>query len=251
MLNDPLFYAAAIPAVLIVGISKGGFGGGLGLIAVPLISLVIAPQIAAAIMLPILCLMDLVGLYRFRHSLIWHTLKHLLPASVIGIALGAMSFRYLNDDQIRLMIGTIALLFVIYHLIRRQTEARPPSAVRGGIWGLIAGFTSFGVHAGGPPLNIYLLPLKLDKTTYTATTIVFFAAINYIKLIPYSMLGQFTLETLTAALILAPLAPIGVLAGGWLHHKISDLWFYRICYGFLALAGVKLVYDGATNILQL
>ena len=249
MLNDPLFYAAAIPAVLIVGISKGGFGGGLGLVAVPMIALVASPQYAAALMLPILCLMDIVGLIRFRTHFVWDTLKVLLPAAAIGIVLGALSFRYMNDAQIKLMIGCIAILFVTHHLLRKKGEPRQPSIIRGSFWGTLAGFTSFGVHAGGPPLNIYLLPLKLDKTTYTATTVVFFATINFIKLIPYTWLGQFNQQTLLTALLLSPLAPIGVLIGAWLHHKINDRWFYIFCYGFVALAGIKLVYDALNTLL--
>ncbi|MCP4598078.1 sulfite exporter TauE/SafE family protein [Neptuniibacter sp.] len=243
MLTDPIFYLAAIPAVLIVGISKGGFGGGLGFIAVPMIALSAPPIVAAAIMLPILCLMDLVGLLRFKGHVDKQNLLLLIPAAGIGIILGAFSFKYLNDAQIKLMIGTIALTFVAYSVLKRQAEARQPSTIRGYFWGTIAGFTSFGVHAGGPPLNIYLLPLKLHKSTYAATTIVFFAAINYMKLIPYTWLGQFTQETLLAALVLAPLAPVGVYIGTILHHKISDLWFYRACYFFLVLTGSKLVYD--------
>lgn len=249
MLSDPLFYLMAIPATLIVGISKGGFGGGLGLIAVPMISLAVAPPVAAAIMLPILCLMDLVGLIKFRGHIDKANLQVLIPASIVGIVLGTLSFRYLNDAQIKLMIGTIALSFVTYQLLKPQLQAQPANPLKGYFWGTLAGFTSFGVHAGGPPLNIYLLPQQLPKSTYAATTIVFFAAINYTKLIPYSLLGQFNKEVLLTALILTPLAPIGVILGTRLHHKINDQWFYQCCYFFLALAGAKLVYDGVIELI--
>lgn len=244
MLTDPLFYLMAIPATLIVGISKGGFGGGLGLIAVPMISLAVSPTIAAAIMLPILCLMDLVGMIKFRGHIDKANLRVLIPAAIIGIILGALSFRYLNDAQIKLMIGAIALSFIAYQLFKPQLQAQPAQPVKGYFWGTLAGFTSFGVHAGGPPLNIYLLPQRLPKSTYAATTIVFFAAVNYTKLIPYSLLGQFNEQVLIAALILIPFAPIGVILGTHLHNKINEDWFYRSCYLFLAIAGVKLVYDG-------
>ena len=250
MLTDPLFYLLAIPATLIVGISKGGFGGGLGLIAVPMISLSVSPTVAAAIMLPILCLMDIVGLIKFRGHIDKANLQVLIPAAMIGIILGALSFRYLNDAQIKLMIGTIALSFVAYQAFKPQLKAQPAQPLKGYFWGTLAGFTSFGVHAGGPPLNIYLLPQRLPKSTYAATTIVFFAAINFSKLIPYSLLDQFNEQVLLSALILTPFAPIGVILGAHLHEKINDRWFYRSCYFFLALAGVKLVYDGFIELMS-
>ncbi|MBY4678535.1 sulfite exporter TauE/SafE family protein [Marinobacterium sp. CAU 1594] len=245
MLDNPLFYLTAIPAVLITGLSKGGFGGGLGLIAVPLISMAIAPVQAAAIMLPILCLMDLVALRRFRGKADWANLKILLPAALFGIGLGTLGFRYLSDSQIKLMIGLMALGFVANYLLRRGPLAPQTVSVwRGGVWGTLAGFTSFGVHAGGAPLNIYLLPQRLDKSLFVATTIVFFASVNFIKLVPYFLLGQFNSETLWSAAVLAPLAPVGVYAGSLLHHRIPENWFYRCCYGLLTLTGLKLVYDG-------
>jgi len=244
MIQDPFFYLVAIPAVLIVGISKGGLGGGLGLIAVPLMALAVPPTTAATIMLPILCLMDLVGLWKFRGLGDRSTLLVLLPAALVGIILGALTFRYLSDDHIRLIVGTIAIAFTLnYYLRKRSREPREPSVVRGSFWGALSGFTSFSVHAGGAPLNIYLLPLRLEKSTYIATTIVFFAAVNYIKLVPYALLGQFNGGLLLTSAALAILAPIGVLGGAWLQHRINEQLFYHLCYGFLLLAGLKLYYD--------
>lgn len=244
MITDPWFYAVAIPAVLITAISKGGFGGGLGLLGVPMMALVIAPQQAAAILLPILCLMDLVGLWSFRGKSHKHSLQTLLPAACIGILLGALTFSYFSADHIRILVGVIAVSFALNFWFKAaNTEPRPPSRVRGSFWGALAGFTSFGVHAGGAPLNAYLLPLKLPKHEYAGTSIIFFATINYIKLVPYTLLGQFTADTLKTAAALAILAPIGVLIGVALHHRISDRWFYKTCYGLLFLMGIKLLYD--------
>ena len=244
MITDPWFYAAAIPAILIVGISKGGFGGGLGLLAVPLMSLVISPAQAAAIMLPILCLMDLVGLWSFRGQGDRRLLKVLIPAALVGILIGALSFRYLSDQHLKFIVGAIAVLFTLNYWLRpKPQQAQQPSVGRGGFWGLVTGFTSFSVHAGGPPLNIYLLPLRLDKSVYIGTTIIMFAAINYLKLVPYALLGQFNSANLSTAAVLAVLAPVGVRLGYWMHHRISEAWFYRICFVLLFLTGSKLLYD--------
>ncbi|KEA65471.1 membrane protein [Marinobacterium lacunae] len=248
MITDPLFYAAAIPAILIVGISKGGFGGGLGMLAVPLMSLVISPAQAAAIMLPILCLMDLVGLWSFRGKGFSPLLKTLIPAALIGIIIGALTFRYLSDQHLKFIVGAIAVLFTLNYWLRPGSkEPKQPSIPRGGFWGLITGFTSFSVHAGGPPLNIYLLPLRLEKGLYIGTTIIMFAAINYMKLIPYSMLGQFDTANLSTSAVLALLAPVGVRLGYWMHHRISEAWFYRICFVLLFATGSKLLFDAFTG----
>ncbi len=255
MITDPLFYLAAIPAVLIVGISKGGLGGGLGILAVPIMALVIHPLQAAAIMLPILCVMDLVGLWGFRGRYDRANLKIILPAAILGIIIGALSFRYLSEHHIKLLIGVIALTFTINYWYKkwRKTPAKVRSAdpLHGGFWGTLAGFTSFSVHAGGPPINIYLLPQKLDKTLFAGTTVIFFAVVNYFKLIPYAWLGLLQIDNLSTSLVLVALAPVGVYLGMYLHHRINEFWFYVVCYGLLFVTGVKLTYEGVIGLSQL
>ena len=115
---------------------------------------------------------------------------------------------------------------------------------KGIFWSTVSGYTSCLIHAGGPPLNYYLLPQKLDKTIYVATFTLAFAIINAVKLIPYYYLGQLQLEYMMISLILLPLAPIGIIAGYYLHKKISEKIFYNLIYFFLAIGGIKLIYDG-------
>ena len=245
MIDNILFYPIAIVAILIVGISKSGFGGGLGVLAVPLMSLIIAPPQAAAILLPLLCIMDLFTIWHYRSKWDRRNLIILVPAAIIGIFVGAQFFKYLSDAHIRLLVGMLAILFVINyfrkHLDVKQTTAHIP---KGLLWGAVAGFTSFGVHAGGPPINIYLLPQKLDKSIFVGTTVVFFTIVNYVKLIPYAYLGQLHVGNLTTSLVLAPLAPIGVWLGVKLHHRVNEKYFYNLCYIFLFVTGIKLLYDG-------
>ncbi|WP_417594599.1 sulfite exporter TauE/SafE family protein [Oceanospirillum sp.] len=247
MIDDPLFYLVAIPAVLIVGISKGGMGGGLGMVAVPIMSLAIPPFQAAAIMLPILCVMDLIGLWGFRGKYDKTNLRILLPAAVLGILLGALSFSYLTEQHIKLMIGLIATLFTLNYawqkLHRKPEKVTQADAVKGSFWGALAGFTSFSVHAGGPPMNIYMLPQKLDKTLFVGTTVIFFAVVNFTKLIPYAWLGLFDSANLMTSLALLIFAPIGVYFGMYLHKRVSDFWFYMACYGLLFVTGVKLISE--------
>ncbi len=219
---DPWFYLAAVPAVLLAGISKGGFGGGLGVMAVPLMALFVSPVQAAAIMLPILCVMDIFGLRAYRNTWDRRNIAIMVPGALVGILVGTLTFRYLDDGMIRLLIGTIAIGFTLHHF----------------------GFTSFVAHAGGPPVQFFLLPQRLDKTLYVGTTVVFFFAINYVKLVPYGWLGQFSPDNLLTALVLAPLAPLGIWLGVRLHGPVGRELFYRLCYGMLLVTGVKLLWDG-------
>jgi len=252
LLTDPWFWAAAVPAILIVGISKGGFGGGLGAVGVPILTLVVDPRTAAAVLLPVLCVIDLVGLKAYWGK--WHRLnmRILIASAMIGILVGAFTFRYLDADAIRVLIGTISIIFAVRTWMGTRRSPRPPteaSIMRGGFWGAVAGFTSFVSHSGSPPVAVYMLPQKLEKTLYQATTVVFFASINYVKLLPYWLLGQFPATNLTVSAALLPLAVGGALLGVWLHNRASDRFFYVAMYVFLFGIGVKLLYDGLSGLL--
>jgi uncharacterized membrane protein YfcA len=245
------FYPVAVLAILLTGISKGGFAAGAGGLGVPLMSLFVAPPVAAGIMLPILCAMDLFGVHAYRGR--WST-KHLaalVPGALIGIVLGGLAFGALPVDAVRLLLGLIAIVFSLNQAFgftqwitsKLAAERSAPGRVAGTFWGALSGFTSTLAHAGGPPFAIWMLPQKLDKTTLVATSAVFFLVVNYVKLVPYGMLGQLNTSNLTASLLFAPLAPIGIWLGVWLHKRISERSFYAISYSLLFATGVKLVWD--------
>lgn len=251
MITDPWFYAAAIPAVLLFGISKGGFGAGLGTLAVPLMALVISPIQAAAILLPLLCLMDIVSLWQYRRKWIWPELTVLLPGSLLGIGVGTILFEYMSASVIRLIVGTVAVSFTVHYWL--SVRGRSASSLTdfprpvGTFFGAITGFTSFVAHAGGPPINMYLLRRPLNRTDFVATTVLFFAVVNYVKLIPYTWLGQLATGNLMTSLALSPLAPIGVLIGVYLHKRVSDRFFFAFVYLLLFAVGLRLIYDGLAS----
>ncbi|WP_033069580.1 sulfite exporter TauE/SafE family protein [Thalassospira australica] len=248
-ISDPFFYAVAIPAVLIAGVSKSGFGGGLGVVAVPLMALAVSPQAAAAIMLPILCLMDIANVWAYRKRWDRRNMKILVPAALLGILVGTVSFSYLNEAAVKLIIALIAIIFTLDHWLRGRKAAGDPGPGKigkGTVLGALAGFTSFVAHAGGPPVSVYLLPQKLDKSIFVGTTVMFFIVVNYVKLIPYAMLGQFDASNLGTSLLFVPLALFGTWLGLWAHDKVSEAWFYRVCYVLLFITGVKLLFDAVT-----
>jgi uncharacterized protein len=248
LLTDPWFYVAATVACLIAGISKGGFGGGLGVIGVPLMALTISPVQAAGIMLPVLCAMDLFGLWAYRRTWDRANMRVLLPAALLGIGIGTLSASLLSDDAVRAIVGVVAVVFTVHYVVRGRLQLQPTQArpVVGWFWGTIAGFTSFLAHAGGPPLSVYLLPQRLEKTLFAGTTVVFFAVVNFAKLVPYAFLGQLNVSNLATAAVLMPLAPLGMWLGIRLHQSVSDKWFYRVVYVCVFLTGLKLLWDGLT-----
>lgn len=251
LINDPVFYMAAIPAVMIYGIAKGGFAGGFGIIAVPVMALVVSPVQAAAILLPILCVMDLFTLWIYRGQWLWPELRIIVPPSLIGIGIGTFLFGYMSPDVIRLLLGTVAIAFTLHYWWQRYRRPAAGQLLFGPRVGFAAaaaaGFTSFIAHAGGPPLSMYLLRRGMTRTTFVATAAVFFTVVNYVKLIPYAWLGQFDTANLTTSLVLAPLAPIGILAGKMLHDRVSDRFFFNFAYTTLVFVGGKLMWDGLSG----
>ena len=245
MIEDPWFYAAAVPAVLLMGLSKSGFAGGFGALATPLMALSIPVPQAAAIMLPLLLVMDGFGLQQLWRQADRALLRLLLPAGLIGILVGTLSFGVLSTQAVTGIVGALTLLFVAQRLLfPPRADAAPPPRWLGFGLGIASGFTSFVAHAGSPPVSAYVLPLKLPPVTFTATMVVFFAAVNLAKWIPYGLLGLLDLRNLTTALVLMPLAPLGVWTGVWLTRRIRADWFYRLAYTGMTLTGLKLLYDG-------
>jgi uncharacterized membrane protein YfcA len=249
IIADPLFWALAIPAFLITGITKGGFASGAGNVAVPLMALVVPAPQAAGIALPVLCAIDVSGLRAWWGKWSRQELRAILPGGLLGIALGTAAFGLLGDREVKLMVGLIALAFLARSLWQMRPGRATPapaasSRIRGGFWGMLSGLTSTIAHAGGPPLAVYLYPLRLDRRVLAATTATFFGVVNWIKLIPYAALGQLNATNLLTSLLLLPLAPIGVHVGIWLSTRMSDRVFYAVVYTMLALTGGKLVWDG-------
>ena len=249
MIIDPLFYAMAVPSVILIGLSKGGLTG-LGVLAVPLMAIVASPMQAAAVLMPILLILDFVAVWTYRKSFDKITLIITIPSSIIGIIIGAVLVSQVNPDWIRVIIGFIAISFTISHWrTAKDRGSRGHSIFRGTVWGSITGFTSFVTLTGAPPYQMYLLPLKLDQKTYAGTFMIFFWMNNILKIIPFMMLGEMTRSTITTSMILFPISLIFTFLGIWIVRKLPTKIFYEIIYILLFLVSIKLIYDGFTNII--
>ena len=244
-ITDPAFYAVAVPAVLLVGVSKSGFGSGFGALGVPLMALTLPVPQAAAIMLPLLAIMDVLGLRALWRECDRGLLKLLLPAGLIGTVVGWASFGVLSTPTVAAVVGVITLLFLAIRSIwPPRAEAPKPHAGLGFGLAVVSGFTSFVAHAGSPPLGFFMLPLRLPPLRFTATMAVFFAAINLSKWLPYAALGLIDLTNMSTSALLAPMAWAGVWLGLRIGRVIQPALFYRLVNLGMLLTGLKLVWDG-------
>jgi uncharacterized membrane protein YfcA len=245
LLTDPVFYAVAVPAVLLVGISKSGFGAGFGALGVPLMALAVPVPQAVAIMLPLLLIMDAFGLRALWHERDPTLLRLLVPAGLLGTVIGALLFGLLSAKTVAALVGAITLVFLALRTaFPPRADAPPPARPVGFFFATVSGFTSFVAHAGGPPIAFFMLPLKLSPLRFTATMAVFFAAVNAAKWLPYGLLGLIDATNMATAAVLAPVAPLGVWVGVRLVRHIPPVLFYRLFSVGMLLTGCKLLWDG-------
>lgn len=244
-ITDPWFYAVAVPAVLLTGLSKSGFATGFGSLATPMMALTLPAPQAAAIMLPLLLAMDAAGLQQLWRERDRELVRRLLPWGVLGVGLGTLLFGVLSAKAVAGLLGALTLGFLAQRLFFvPRTDAAPAPAWVGRLSATASGLTSFVAHAGGPPIIAYLLPMKMAPRVLSATMAVYFAVINAVKVVPYGVLGLMELRNLATSLLLLPLAPLGVWAGVWLVRRVSAKWFYRLAYVGMFLTGAKLLWDG-------
>lgn len=244
VIDDPWFYVVAVPAVLLLGVSKSGFGAGFGALAVPLMALAVTVPEAAALLMPVLLTMDLLGIAAYRKTVDRALLRFLLPYGLLGIVFGAMLFRWLEPQVVAGVVGAVTLLF----LARRwfgstRSGHRPPPRWLGAVLTTLSGFTSFIAHAGGPPIQAYVMGLRLSPLVFTSTMAFFFFFINLAKWVPYGWLGLLDLRHLATSLVLLPLAPLGVWMGVRIAHRIEPQRFYRLIDLGMLLTGCKLLWD--------
>jgi uncharacterized membrane protein YfcA len=255
MITDPFFYLVAVPAVFLLGLTKGGFAG-IGVVAVPMMTLAVSPVMAASIILPILLVQDVVSVWSFRKSWDKAILVLMLPAAAGGIFLGWALAALVDESAVRLAVGTISVVFALQRLWAERAlkaadeiEAGPARPWFGVLCGATAGFTSQIAHAGGPPFQIYVLPRGLPRDVFIGTSAIFFAAVNWMKVPAYLALGQLTPKVLATAGVLLPLAIVSTWVGVRLVRRVPAEGFYKLIYVLLVLVGGKLMFDGARGLL--
>lgn len=245
------FYAMAVPAVVLVGLAKGGFAGA-GSLALPVMALAISPVRAAAILLPILIVQDAISVIAYRRTWDWWNLSVLLPGAAIGIFVGYLLASHVSNSVVELTVGMISIVFAVRQLsiipLGMETSGVRPSILAGCVFGAFSGFTSMIAHAGAPPFQIFVVPQKLPRDVFIGTSVVFFATVNLTKTIPYFALGQLSQTNLEVSITLIPVAIISTLVGVFAARRIPLQVFFRIIYCLMLLVGMKLSYDGVMGL---
>lgn len=249
MITDPVFYLVALPAVIFLGLSKGGFAGA-GMAATPLLALYVPPLRAAAILLPLLMCQDVISVWTYRRDWDRWNVKVLIVGAVLGLGAAWALAAVVSDAAVRLIVGLIGVSFVLNAWFGRAPGKRAPTAASGIFWGALSGFTSTIIQAGAPPFQVFVLPQRLPKMTLVGTTTIFFALVNAMKVVPYLALGQFSTETLATSAILLPIAVASNFVGIWLVRVTAVETFYRISYWLVLVISAVLGWQGAAALLR-
>lgn len=236
--NDPLFWCLAVCGVLLTGISKSGFAGGAGVVAVPLLALIMPIPQATTLMLPLLLVMDVRTIGYYRKHVSFLQLKIILPAGVMGVVCGGLLMGYVPERGLKIALGVLSILFSIWQALMPYLVRIRGAAV---FWSVLSGITSTLIHAGGPPINIYLIGKQLDMQTWLATAGMYFGVLNMAKIIPYAILNQWNGEVLTGSLLLLPVALLGVKSGHWIQGRIPEHVFAKVSRILLFFSGVLLL----------
>lgn len=247
-MNGWEFWVVAVIASVLTGISKGGVPI-VGSLTVPILSLVISPVAAAGLLLPVYVVSDWFGLYAYRRAFDKRVLLIASLSMTLGVGLGWATAHMIPENWVTVMVGIISVTFALNQLLRRAVLVAPRRAEWGTglFWCTIAGFTSFVSHNGGPPYQVWTLPLGLKKAVFAGTSTIAFTYINAIKLVPYYFLGQINLDSLEIALKLAPVAAVAVFAGVWVVKRLPERLFFQIVTWALLLIGLELIWKGLST----
>lgn len=248
-MDGAMFWTLAVLAAVLVGMGKGGMPV-VGMLSVPVLALVMSPVTAAGLLLPVYVVSDMFGLYAYRHAFDRRVLAILLPGATLGVVAGYLTASVVSESWVTVLIGLIGVVFALNLLIRHKTHGEPRRAevAPGLFWGGVTGFTSFVSHSGGPPYQVYTMPLGMQKAVFAGTSTIAFAYINAIKLIPYYMLGQINLHSLEKVLVLMPVAAVSVFTGVRLVKWLPEKLFFQLVTWALLLVSIKLIWDGAKGL---
>lgn len=246
-----MYYSLVIAAVVVMGIAKSGFGGGIGILAVPLIANAMPADRALGVMLPILIVADSFAVYQHRRQWSWAHMRLALFGAVLGIGLGTLLFFLLQSaskdglaNMLSIFVGSICLVMVgvqVYRMCGGHVPTLPGNRATGVGVGAAAGFTSMLAHAAGPIMSIYWLDQKLGKRALTGSLVLFFILVNTAKLPSYVALDMITVASLKESAVFALFVPIGSLLGIVMHHRIPEKPFTAVMYAGAAIAGGWLI----------
>ncbi len=237
------FWVAGILGAVLTGLGKGGMPV-VGALTVPLMSLAMPAPVAAGLMLPVYIVSDWFGLYAYRREFDKRVVAIGMVGMTFGVVLGYFTFSFVPEEWINGLIGVVGAVFALNMLLRRAVVPTPrPAPVAPGLfWTAIAGFTSFISHTGGPPYQVWTLPLGLKKAVFAGTSTIAFAYVNLLKLPFYWHLGQVNIGSLETAAMLAPVAICAVFAGVRIVKILPEKLFFTLVTWTLLAISLKLIW---------
>lgn len=234
-------------AALIIGISKGGISSAATL-AVPMLALFMNPVQAAALMLPILIVTDVVAVWLYRRDYSARNVAILLPAILFGIVVATVILPHTSQPLLLAFTGLVGLWAVWRSWFGGTPEAKPANLVPGLFWGTIAGITTFITHSGAPPTQAFLLPQKLPRLVFAGTMAICFAVANIAKIPSYTALGFFDGIDWQLLAMLAAVGIFGTFLGRWMVKKLTDASFARLIETLLLLLSIMLLVKAASSL---
>lgn len=249
-----VYYVCVGASVLITGISKSGFGGGIGIVAIPIMSLVMGPKQMLGVQLPLLVACDALSNLHHLRNWEWRLLRPLLWGALIGVLLGSGVFWAIKDSNparvqqaLSLLIGAICLAFVLlqaWGLTGRRIPTLPSHPASSLAVGTTAGFVSTLSHGAGPVVTLYLLQEKLQRQILVGTQVFYFLLVNSAKVPTYVALDLINASTLRDSVWFIPLIPVGTLAGAWMNKRVPEKPFAAILYVAAAVTAAHMIWNG-------
>ena len=231
-------------SALFFGVSKTGLPG-LGILAIPLMANVIPARASTGVVLPMLIFADIFAVAYYHKKAVWPHLVRIIPWAMAGIVVGYLIMGWINDQQLKPVIGLVILVMLALNYWRNSRGEDRPVPNRwwfAACMGLLAGITTMMANAAGPIMIIYLLAMRLPKTEFISTGAWYFFLLNWFK-VPFSAnLGLITPDSIRFNLVLFPVIAVGAIAGIIILKRIPEKAFNNIAQALAGLAAVKLLF---------
>jgi len=244
MIDQTIYFIMTACVALLIGIAKGGLGGLIGTLATPLMALVMPADQVIGLVLPMLIFADVFAVAAYWRRWMTRVALLLVPGGVAGVLIATLYIVNAPEGALRKALAVIVLVFTLYKLVEPLILRR--LIYQGRDWhgllaGVTAGFTSALAHAGGPPVTIYLLLQRISPIEFNATSVLFFAILNWVKVPFYWAAGRFDFVRLAQVAFLMPLIPLGVWVGRTFASRINRVWFERVIVVALLISGIMLL----------
>ncbi|NLO97431.1 MAG: sulfite exporter TauE/SafE family protein [Peptococcaceae bacterium] len=242
---SPAQFILVIIAAFLIGFSKTGLSGML-MVVIPLLADAFGGMKSTGIILPILIVGDLFAVGNYRRHIHWANIKKLMLWTLIGLGLGLIIGKYINDSQFKITIAIMVLLClaILVYSERKGDQLKVPNKV----WfyaltGILAGFATMIGNAAGPIFTIYLLSMGFKKNEYMGTNSIFFFLVNITKVPLQVFVWQnITWKTVLLTGCVVPFVALGAWLGVTVIKKINEKIFRHLIIALTAISAIRLFF---------